>query len=248
MKYDQTARECAKRLKPFRKTIKDATDFYIRYLSRKKSTGRPKRSGAYSGITRHMDWHQLKERLLKQSQRPRFDAKVLDRFETEMWGTQAKQQRAAEQQLPRANISLIEQRRAEQAALTPEQFAERICSRDGAANAAVKAFKEHLKQNPIPANLEGEEREREIKKQWRAAEKLLLPKTAPAGRFTDAVARDIFNALEKRELLNGRLLVEGHEFRSKKDAMDAIHDLATRVQFRLKKQRRKPKAVMQKSA
>jgi len=244
MKPDGMARECAKRLKAFGKTIKDATDFYIRHLNRKKSSGRPK----HSGITRYMDWQQLQERLLKLSHRARFDVKVLDRFETEMRGTQAKQQRAAEQQLPRANIQLIEQRRAEQAALTPEQFAERICKRDGAANSAANALKQYLKQNPIPANLEGEQREREIKKQWREAEKLLLPMTAPAGRFTDAIATDIFNALEKRELPNGRLLVEGHEFTSKEDAMDAIHDLATRLQFRLKKQRRRPRTVIQKSA
>ena len=248
MKYDQTERECAKRLKPFRKTIKDATDFYIRHLSRKKSTGRPEHSGAYSGITRYMDWQQLRGRLLKLSHRAQFDVKVLDRFETEMWGTQAKQQRAAEQQLPRANIQLIEQRRAEQAALTLEQFAERICKRDGSANSAANALKQYLKQNPIPANLEGDEREREIKKQWRAAERLLLPRTAPAGRFTGAMASDIFNALEKRELSNGGLLVEGHAFASKEDAMDAIRDLATWVQFRLKKQPRRPRRVMQRSA
>ena len=58
MKHDGMAHACAKRLKPFGKTIKDATDFYIRHLNRKKSTGRPKHSGAYSGITRYMDWQQ----------------------------------------------------------------------------------------------------------------------------------------------------------------------------------------------
>jgi hypothetical protein len=236
MKYDQMARECAKRLQPFRKTIKDATDFYIRHLNRKKSTGRPKHSGAYSGITRYMDWRQLRERLLKLSHRPQFDAKVLDQFETEMWGTRAKQQRAAEQQLPRANIKLIEQRRAEQAALTPEQFAERICKRDGAANSAANALKQYLEQNPIPTGLGSEEREREIKRQWQAAEKLLLPTTTPAGRFTDAMARDIFNAVKKRELPNGRLWVEGHGFERKERVMDAIHDLAKQISFTLRKQ------------
>jgi len=133
MKHDAMARECAKRLKPFGKTINDATDFYIRHLNRKKSTGRPKDSGPYAGITRDMGWRQLQERLLKLSHRPLFDAKVLERFETEMWGTRAKQQRAAEQELPPAVVKLIKQRRAEQAALTPEEYAKRICDWDSDA-------------------------------------------------------------------------------------------------------------------
>jgi len=60
----------------------------------------------------------------------------------------------------------------------------------------------------------------------------------PAGKFTDAMARHIFNALHIEEK-RGVLYVEGRPFESKERAMDAIHDLATKLQFALKKQARK---------
>ena len=67
---------------------------------------------------------------------------------------------------------------------------------------------------------------------------MLLPTTTPAGKFTDAMARDIYNALERRELPNHNLLVEGHEFKRKERVMDAIHDIATQLDFALRKQKR----------
>jgi hypothetical protein len=233
-KTDDMARECAAQLKPFGKTIKDAAEFYIRHLNRKKSTGRRKGSGVYAEITRHagimrrMDWQQLRERLFKRSHRPQFDEAVLNQFEREMWSTRAEQQRATEEHLPHHIKKLIEQRRAEQAALSPEQFAERILNRDGAANSAAKEFQQYLKQNPVA----------DLKSQWRMAETLLLPKTAPTRRYTDATARHIYEALHKQDV-NGVLTVEGWRFSSKEDAMDAIHDLATRLKFALKKQAQK---------
>ena len=50
------------------------------------------------------------------------------------------------------------------------------------------------------------------------------------------MANDIFNALEKRELPDGHLLVEGSQFESKGRVMEAIHDLAEKLQFELRKQ------------
>ena len=69
----------------------------------------------------------------------------------------------------------------------------------------------------------------------------------PAGKFTDQTASDIYDALEKhpwRTLVDGRwiedkrqVVVEGWRFDSKERVMEAIHDLATDLQFALKKQR-----------
>jgi hypothetical protein len=50
------------------------------------------------------------------------------------------------------------------------------------------------------------------------------------------MASDIFKALEKRKLPDGRWLVEGTQFKTKERGMDAIHDLAKRLQFALRKQ------------
>jgi hypothetical protein len=82
----------------------------------------------------------------------------------------------------------------------------------------------------------------------------------PAGKFTDKMASDIYEALEKREvkqqdlslLVKGykqskerasenepTIMVEGCPFTSKERVMEAIHDLAKRLQFELKKQLRK---------
>jgi hypothetical protein len=61
----------------------------------------------------------------------------------------------------------------------------------------------------------------------------------PAGKFTDKRTSDIYNALDKRELPNGLLLVEGWRFENKERVLEAIHDLAKRLQFELKKQPRK---------
>jgi hypothetical protein len=67
----------------------------------------------------------------------------------------------------------------------------------------------------------------------------------PAGKFTDKMASDIFNALDKTEL-DGRplkrkrsdepLMVEGYQFKKKNRVMDEIHRLAEQLQFTLKKQ------------
>jgi hypothetical protein len=72
----------------------------------------------------------------------------------------------------------------------------------------------------------------------------------PAGKFTDAMARNIYDALDKRDLndrkLGARKLkrgeglkVEGRPFQSREEVMDAIHDVATKLGFKLRKQRRK---------
>jgi hypothetical protein len=81
---------------------------------------------------------------------------------------------------------------------------------------------------------------------WIGNEALTL---MPAGMFTDQMASDIYDALEKhpwRTLVNGRwiedkrqVVVEGFRFENKERVMDAIHDLAKRLQFELKKQLRK---------
>jgi hypothetical protein len=64
----------------------------------------------------------------------------------------------------------------------------------------------------------------------------------PAGKFTDAMASDIYKALKKHELPNGHLKVENCRFENKERTMEAIRDLAKRLQFALKKQARpKPK-------
>jgi hypothetical protein len=84
----------------------------------------------------------------------------------------------------------------------------------------------------------------------------------PAGKLTNATARDIYNALDVREvkqrdlsqLVLGyketdekkkasenkpSLVVENCPFENKERVMDAIHDIEKRLQFKLKKQRRK---------
>src|SRR5262249_40220506 len=60
----------------------------------------------------------------------------------------------------------------------------------------------------------------------------------PAGKFTDKMASDIYNALDKQDI-NGILVVEGFRFASKERVMEAIHKLATRLQFELKKRRKR---------
>lgn len=60
----------------------------------------------------------------------------------------------------------------------------------------------------------------------------------PAGKFTDAMASHIWNALEKHRK-DGQLYVEGCKFENKERVMEAIHDLATQLQFELKKQQRR---------
>src|SRR5262249_9359751 len=81
------ARECAALLKPFGKTIKDATDSYLRLLNRKKSTGRPRRSGPFSGIPPHMNWRDVETRLSELSYRPAFSKQVVYLLEMMMGNT-----------------------------------------------------------------------------------------------------------------------------------------------------------------
>jgi len=83
------ASECAAQLKPFGKTLKDATDFYVQHLNRKKSTGRSKGSGAFSGIKPDMTWQDLKTRM-KLSHRPEFNRKLVCLLEKLAWDTYAK--------------------------------------------------------------------------------------------------------------------------------------------------------------
>ena len=61
----------------------------------------------------------------------------------------------------------------------------------------------------------------DLKSQWRAAEKLFLPKTAPAGRSTYATARHIYQTLDKQET-KGVFMVEGWRFGSKERHCQAL--------------------------
>jgi hypothetical protein len=223
------ARECARRLKPFGKTIKDATDFYLRHLARKKSTGRPKGSGVLSGITPGSDeWTDIRKRMREGQQRAQFRAKVVHLLEIATWGTHA---RTADQQKPQANPKLdklIERRKAEQAGLTKEQVMERKRKPHGLAKSQAE---QDRKQRELAASVRSSLRSQRV-----PVEDLTL---TPAGKFTDAMASDIYNALEIHVLPNGLLLVEGCQFESKERVMEAIHDLARRLQFELKKQPRK---------
>ena len=71
----------------------------------------------------------------------------------------------------------------------------------------------------------------------RAGEKCDDLTLTPAGKFTDAMASHIYEALHKQER-DGLLIVEGWQFESKGRVMEAIHDIAKRLQFALKKQAR----------
>jgi hypothetical protein len=57
----------------------------------------------------------------------------------------------------------------------------------------------------------------------------------PAGQFTDKTASDIYDALHKQDEKDGIL----SPFANKKRVMEAIHDLAEKLHFRLKKRVRK---------
>jgi hypothetical protein len=252
-----TAHECAERLKPFGKTIEDATDFYLRHLKRKKSTGRPPGTGALSGITPRMEWSDIRKRIGGRQ----FRAKTLYLLEMAMWGTQAKQGRRGDQQKNKTNSELsklIDQRQAEQARLTSLERAERIRKRDATAKAYEawlntpegRSEKDWIKRHAkffglkVPTRREQAEQDRKqralaasvrrsLRRQKPHVEDLTL---TPAGKFTDAMASDIYNALEKHELPNGHLIVEGWQFENQARVRDAIHDLAKRIGFTLRKQ------------
>lgn len=244
------ARECAERLKPFGKTIEDATGFYLRHLKRKKSTGRPPGTGLLSGITPHMEWSDHRKRFRED----RFKAKVTYLLEMAMWGTHARRRHKADQQKSRTNselTKLIEQRKAEQARLTPFERAERIRKRD----AASKAYEAWLntpegrsEQDPIKRHEKffGPQRSTRSQRAKQRAHAASLRRhrahvqddltLTPARKSTDLMASDIYNALERRELPDGHLLVEGRQFENKARVMEEIHDLAERLQFALRKQ------------
>jgi hypothetical protein len=222
-KKNDMARECAEQLKPFGKTIKDATDFYLRHLTRKKSTGRREGSGVLSGITPSMEWSDIRNR----TARDRFKTKVIYLLEMAMWRTPAKPKHTTDQQGPQTNDELRKPRQAEQAHIMSKAEMERWRQK---RDAAAKAYERLLKHNPVPDDLQGDECKQEIKKRF---DKFLL---TPAGKFTDAMASDIYRDLEKRELQNGHLMAEDRQFTSKERVMDAIHDLATQLQFALRKQ------------
>ena len=63
---------------------------------------------------------------------------------------------------------------------------------------------------------------------------ILPSNNSPGVASTNAMASDIFNALKKRDLPNGHLLVEGCQFESKERVMEAIHDLERQLQFALR--------------
>lgn len=226
-KKNDMARECAEQLKPFGKTIRDATIFYIRHLKRKKSTGRPKGTGRFSGITPDMNWSDIRKRMAGD----RFTTRVLDLFEMALRQNPAKPKHIADKEKKQTTDELRRQRQAEQAHITSNDEMKQWRQKRDATATAYERFLEH---NPLPDDLSGDKRKQEIEKGFH---KFLL---TPAGKFTDAMASDIFERLEKRELPNGHLKVEEcRDFASKERGMDAIHDLAKQLRFELRKQARR---------
>ncbi len=63
------------------------------------------------------------------------------------------------------------------------------------------------------------------------------PTLTPGGKSADFTARDIYRQLEKEES-GGLLRVEGLQFEKESRVMDAIHELAKKVDFGLRKQAR----------
>jgi len=61
-------------------------------------------------------------------------------------------------------------------------------------------------------------------------------RVTPFQKFTDTKAGDIYQALKKRKMPDGCLLVEGTLFDTKERVMEAIHRLADRLYFALRKQ------------
>jgi hypothetical protein len=246
MKDERMARECGKRLKPFGKTIKDATDFYIRHLKRKKSTGRKKGSGPFSGITANMDWHDARKRMSTQ-----FNTKVVGLLEIA----------CANPNL--TDAELFERRKDDQVRLTPAQRAERIRKRD----APAKAYEKYI---DTPEGRAEQDPKKRLANFYNKYPQHRWNPLNPAGKFTNAMAGDIWKevanpALEepntrslidqqlataeqyglhkplrnkKRQTLE-QLVAEIYGFATKERAMDAIHDVATRLQVSLKKQARK---------
>jgi hypothetical protein len=176
------------------------------------------------------DWFQRQAKALRsvQSQEKiQFNAKVVYLLEMAMWSTHAKQSRVADQQESELNSELsklIGQRKAEQAGMTKEQ----IVARKRKPYAVSKGAEQDRKQREHAAKIK--------------AILANIPQDdltlTSAGKFTGAMARDIYNALEKHEK-SGVLYVEGCKFESKERVMDAIHDLADQIQFALTKQARK---------
>ena len=212
------ARECAARLKPYRKTIAGATDFFIKHLNRKKSTGRPERSGAFSGITPDMDWWDVQERM-SATPYPKFNARIVYLLLMAHYRTRARRGADARPPTRRYNNpeleALLEQEAARQATMTPEEYAERIRKRD----AEYKAYeREHYPRVPHY--------------------------NAPAGKSADATADDIFKELdaagEIRPTDDGKhYKVLDRRFATIADIKDAIRDIADQLKFAVKKQPRR---------
>jgi hypothetical protein len=233
-KKNDMARECAERLKPFGKTIKDATDFYLQHLTARKSAGRPDDSSPLAGA---LDWSDIRKRVAGDP----FKTAVLDLFEMALRQRPAKPVFAS---LPSQTTDEVRtQRQAEQAHITSEDEMQQHRQKRDATATAYERFLEH---NPVPDDLEKDERKQEIKERFA---KFLL---TPAGKFTDAMASDIFEQLDVRDLDDQplkknkkgkyevrpgqRLKVAKRIFPSKDDAMEAIHRFAKQLKFELRKQ------------
>jgi len=127
---------------------------------------------------------------------------------------------------------LLERRIDDQARLTPAQRAERMRKRD----APAKAYEQYI--DTPEGRAEQDTKKRLISFLNKYPQYKWNPFN-PAGKVTNATASHIYEALEKRELPNGHLLVEGWQFASKDRVMDAIHDVARQLRCSLKKQARK---------
>ena len=216
-KKNDMARECAERLEPFGKTIKDATDFYVRYLTPKKSPGRPKDSSPFADA---LDWSDIR----KQVAGDQFKTALVYQFKMALQQRPIKTVFAS---LPsQTTAKLREQRKAQQAAMSEAERKQRMRKRDATAT----AYERFLENNPVPTDLSPDKFKQEIKERFA---KFLL---TPAGKFTDAMARDILKPLEKRELPDGRWEVEKRIFPSLDDATEAIHRFAKQIKFELRKQ------------
>jgi hypothetical protein len=202
-----------------------------------------------SGDALALDWldRQLKAlRSMQQQEKIQFNAKVVYLLEMAMYGTQANQGRRADQPRTKTNSELsklIAQRKAEQAQLTPLEHAERIRKRDAAAKAyeawlntpegrseqdPIKRHEKFFGSQPASRSQQAKQRAHAASLRRHRAHVQDDLTLTPAGKFTDAMASDIYNAFEKRELPDGGLMVEG--------VMEAIHDLAKQLRFALRKQ------------
>jgi hypothetical protein len=170
------------------------------------------------------DWFARQATAIKDGgipQRVQFNTAVIRQLEHAMWGTRAKQRAKQEKNVERWKEAQKKQQ------IEWEQY---LKSPEG------RAANQHQRQAKWAALGQSQKAKPHVESQT----------LTPAGKFTDAMASDIYNALEKREvwIRKGRaevrrLIVEGYQFASKERVMESIHKLAEQLQFALKKQPRR---------